>query len=87
MNANSNSKLTLNEYPSYPHASGRMGLQPMIVLGVGIPFILLLWLLHACGFVVGGVVVVCVCLFVCVVVVVCVCFWVFVFMWCEFFIS
>ena len=56
---------------------GGWGLWPMIVLGVGIPFLLLLWLLHACVFVVGGGVVACICVFWCVVVCVfCV--------WCEF---
>ena len=65
----------MNTHPTHTQVGG-WGLQPMIVLGVGIPFLLLLWLLHACVFVVVSVVVACMC-FLCIVVVVCVSFWVF----------
>ena len=75
----------MSTHPIYTQVGG-WWLQPMVVLGVGIPFcccchccmsVFLLWvvmLLH-------------VCVFWCVVVVVCVFFWVFECVWFEFFIS
>ena len=68
----------MNTHPTHMQVGG-WGLWPMIVLGVGIPFLLLLWLLHACVFDVVGVVVVCMffcvllLLHVCVCVCLCVC--------------
>ena len=73
----------MNTHPTHTQVGG-WGLWPMIVLGVGSPSLLLLWLLHACVFVV--VVVACM-FFWCVVVVVFVCLCVLVCVWFEFFIS